>query len=143
MAIAPWEIGHLPAVKEQREAGWDDVMAKLDDRCRTWWPKFLAEYDALVESVLGEGVKLGAWHLQLIGIRQSCQRHGAGRALLEAVEAVAREEKVPSCLETTAGGTGEKIYEAFGYTMQGAGPVTWTNGKQVQFKVFIKHTEKE
>ncbi|KAH9945102.1 uncharacterized protein BXZ73DRAFT_73306 [Epithele typhae] len=128
---------------KQREAGWNELMAKLDDTCRDWWPKFLAEYDVLVESVLGAGVKLGAWHLQLIGIKQSCQKKGAGKALLDAVEAGARKEKVPTCLETMAGGGAAKMYEAVGYTMQGSGPITWVNGAQLPFGVFIKHTEKE
>ncbi|KAH9945096.1 uncharacterized protein BXZ73DRAFT_96077 [Epithele typhae] len=84
--------------------------------------QFLAEYGAFVESVLDGGVKLGAWDLQLIGIKRSCHKKGAGKALLEAVEAG---------LETMAGGAAVKMYEAVGYTMQGTGSITWVNGAQL------------
>ena len=45
--------------------------------------QFLNEYDELVEKLMGPGVKLGSWHLQLIGVKRSCHNKGAGTALLK------------------------------------------------------------
>lgn len=51
----------------------------------------LKAYNGLDKDILGPDVKRGSYHLQLIGVKRSCQKKGVGKALL-----MAGEEKVSS-----------------------------------------------
>ena len=85
-------------------------MEKLSPECREWWDivraflarisfepyslgaltaiptQFLSQYDDLVERSHGPGVKLGGYHLQVIGTLPEHQKKGVGRALIQYVE---------------------------------------------------------
>jgi hypothetical protein len=49
----------------------------------------------MTTAALGEGSKLAAWHLQLLGVRAEYQNKGVGLSLLKAMEL-----KVSVCLST-------------------------------------------
>ena len=57
----------------------------------------LEAYNGLDKYILGPGVKRGSYHLQLIGVKRSCQKKGVGKALLKA-----GEEKVGSMCAAVA-----------------------------------------
>ena len=80
-------------------------MARLDETSSKWWAQvcasipraaevvdvsqlrqFLVEYNAIAEKYLGPGVKLGAWHLQIIGVKRACHKRGVGTALITFAE---------------------------------------------------------
>ncbi|EJD46584.1 hypothetical protein AURDEDRAFT_164409 [Auricularia subglabra TFB-10046 SS5] len=100
------------ATPEQRQVGWDDLYAQLDGT------KQQCAYDDLTNEAFGEGVKLGGYHLQVIGVIASAQRQGVGRALFKAVEEKARARAVCTCLETV-GDYAVPIYRSLGYEVKG------------------------
>ncbi|KAI0636031.1 hypothetical protein C8Q77DRAFT_1216522 [Trametes polyzona] len=126
----------------QRNAGWNQLMDRLEPKYREWWSTFLAQYDALVERSLGPGVKIGAYHLQLIGVAPDHQKKGIATALTTYAESKAHAVKVPSVLET-AGPTNVAVYKALQYEVAGSGPIQAPPPSEGTFEmfVFIKHTE--
>ncbi|KAI0649020.1 acyl-CoA N-acyltransferase [Trametes meyenii] len=126
----------------QRKAGWDQFMAKLAPQYRDWWARFLKQYDILVEQSLGPGVKLGGYHLQLIGVSPDHQRKGVATALMKYAETKAHAVHVPSVLETV-GATNVEIYKSLGYEIGGSGPIDAPPPSTGSFEmfVFIKNTE--
>ncbi|KAI0671831.1 hypothetical protein C8Q78DRAFT_1128996 [Trametes maxima] len=126
----------------QRNAGWNQFMAKLAPQYRDWWTRFLKQYDILVEQSLGPGVKLGGYHLQLIGVSPDHQRKGVATALTKYAETKAHTVRVPSVLETV-GATNVEIYQSLGYEVGGSGPIDVPPPSTDSFEmfVFIKHTE--
>ncbi|KAI0326404.1 hypothetical protein GY45DRAFT_1373959 [Cubamyces sp. BRFM 1775] len=128
----------------QREAGWNQLMVMLPGQYRDWWANFLDEYDALVEKALGPGVKLGSYHLQLIGVAPEHQRKGVATALTKYAGAKAHAMRVPIVLETV-GSTNVTIYKAMKFEVGGSGPLTAPPPAQGSFEmfVFIKHTEND
>ncbi|KAI0749656.1 hypothetical protein C8Q80DRAFT_1163263 [Daedaleopsis nitida] len=128
----------------QREAGWNQIMEKLSPECRDWWPLFLGQYDELVEKSHGAGVKLGSYHLQVIGTVPEHQKKGAGAALIKFAEDKAHSVKAPTALETI-GDTNVKIYKSLKFEVAGSGPIKAPPpypGNMEMF-VFIMHTEKD
>lgn len=113
----------------QREAGWNQIMEKLSPECREWWDlvrafpscisfrhpcshgaltaiptQFLSQYDELVERSHGPGVKLGGYHLQVIGTVPEHQKKGVGKALIQYVENKVRNAYgTESCAKMTIG----------------------------------------
>ncbi|KAH9849859.1 hypothetical protein C2E23DRAFT_887840 [Lenzites betulinus] len=131
------------ATEAQRKQGWDDIMNGLDPKYSGWWDTFLTTYDILVEKSLGPGVKLGGYHLQLIGVSPEHQKKGVAKALTDFAEAKAT--RVPSVLETV-GATNVTIYKALKYEVAGSGPIQSPppyDHKSFTMFVFIKHTEDE
>ncbi|KAI0326405.1 hypothetical protein GY45DRAFT_1373960 [Cubamyces sp. BRFM 1775] len=129
----------------QRNAGWNQLMERLPDQYRDWWSKFLADYDTLVEKSLGGAeVKLGGYHLQLIGVAPEHQRKGVATALIKHAEAKAHTKRVPTLLETV-GPTNVAIYKALKFEVAGSGPLAAPPPAQGSFEmfVFIKHTESD
>ena len=53
--------------------------------------QFLGQYDELVERSHGTGVKLGGYHLQVIGTLPEHQKKGVGTALMQYVEKKVRD----------------------------------------------------
>ncbi|KAJ7486851.1 hypothetical protein FB451DRAFT_1168234 [Mycena latifolia] len=105
---------------EQRAAGWDQLTAKLSEKCRSWWPDFLGYlYDDFVENTLGPGVMLGAYHLQVLGIHPDYQRQGIARKMLEIVEEQARANNAICVLETVLEQWAKVVYKALGYEIKG------------------------
>lgn len=47
--------------------------------------QFLPKYENHTTASLGEGFKLAAWHLQMIGVKPELQRRGVGSELIDAV----------------------------------------------------------
>ncbi|RPD60188.1 hypothetical protein L226DRAFT_535116 [Lentinus tigrinus ALCF2SS1-7] len=128
----------------QREAGWNQIMEKLSPECREWWDIFLSQYDALVERSQGAGVKLGGYHLQVIGTSPEHQKKGVGRALIDYVEKKAHAIKVPTCLETV-GETNLAIYKSMNFEVAGSGPIKAPPPYpgDMEMYVFVKHTERD
>ncbi|EIW57678.1 uncharacterized protein TRAVEDRAFT_65412 [Trametes versicolor FP-101664 SS1] len=129
----------------QHKAGWDQVMERLPAEYREWWDTFLVDYDALVEKSLGPGVKVGSYHLQLLGTAPDHQRKGVAKALTQYGDAKARAAGVSSVLETV-GPTNVSIYKALGYEVAGSGPIKVpppAAGGSFEMSVIIKHTEVE
>ncbi|KAJ7486859.1 hypothetical protein FB451DRAFT_1228202 [Mycena latifolia] len=105
---------------EQRAAGWDPLMAKLSEKCRSWWIYFLELlYDKFVEDALGPGVMLGAYHLQLIGIHPDYQRQGIATTMMGMVEQQARANNTICMLETPVEQRAKVVYKALGYEIRG------------------------
>ncbi|KAL1949595.1 hypothetical protein VTO73DRAFT_8476 [Trametes versicolor] len=120
----------------QRNAGWNEIMGKLESKYRDWWTTFLNQYDELVEGSLGPGVKLAGYHLQVIGVSPAHQRKGAAGALMSYAQAKARAAKVPTLLETV-GATNVTIYKALGYTQAGSGPIGAPPPYPGTFEMFV------
>nr|VWP01288.1 Putative peptide synthase/polyketide synthase [Ganoderma boninense] len=78
VGIAVWfGPGHVYLDSDaQRNAGHNQVVKKLPTELQKWWKQFLSEYGTLTDRVLGPGVKLGGYHLQLIGVSPAHQRKG-------------------------------------------------------------------
>ncbi|KAI0831938.1 hypothetical protein BC628DRAFT_1350649 [Trametes gibbosa] len=130
--------------KAQRNAGWDEIMSRLEPQYQDWWETFLATYDELVEKSLGSGVKLGAYHLQLIGVAPKHQKKGVAGALTRYAEAKAHAVHVRSVLETV-GAVNVSIYKALGYGVAGSGPIKSPPPYEGNFEMFVfsKRTDNE
>ncbi|KAJ7609355.1 hypothetical protein DFH06DRAFT_1247246 [Mycena polygramma] len=124
--------------REQRAAGWDQLMAKLSEKCRSWWTYFLRFlYDEFVEGTLGPGVMLGAFHLQLIGIHPDYQRQGIAGCMMSIVEKQAHERGTLCVLETPNEQLAKVVYKALGYTVRGlSDEILDTDGKP-DFRFYV------
>ncbi|RDX57176.1 hypothetical protein OH76DRAFT_1335643 [Lentinus brumalis] len=124
----------------QRNAGWNQLMDKLEPRLCDWWTQFLDEYDDMVERALTQGVKLEAYHLQLIGVLPERHRRGIGRALMQFAKNKAHAMGVPTVLES--GASASELYGGLGYTVAGSGPIhLLSEDSTFDMSAFIKHTE--
>ncbi|KAK7043383.1 N-acetyltransferase domain-containing protein [Favolaschia claudopus] len=109
--------------EDQQEHALKPFMSALGSELETWWiDYFLPAYDAFVDSVLGKGTKLGAWHLQLLGVDPAYHRQGAARLLLETVikRAHAAEPPIPLVVETPAE-VDIEIYTKLGFHLMPTG----------------------
>ncbi|KAL7279268.1 hypothetical protein ACG7TL_007109 [Trametes sanguinea] len=113
----------------QRNAGWNQLMDRLPTQYREWWSTFLKQYDELVDKTVGASVKLGGYHLQLIGVHPDHQKRGVATALMKYAE-----NKV-------------QIYKSLKYEVAGSGPISvpppGPADATFDMFVFIKHTEAE
>ncbi|KAF8503008.1 hypothetical protein JB92DRAFT_2816213 [Gautieria morchelliformis] len=105
---------------DQGEAGFNALLASFSSGLRTWWMEyFLPKYTAMATEALGEGSKLAAWHLQVLGVRPEYQNKGVAVSLLKAVELnQAFPQGIPTCLEAAT----EKnvaMYQHCGYQLKG------------------------
>ncbi|KAM5531780.1 hypothetical protein V8D89_014550 [Ganoderma adspersum] len=125
-------------------AGHNQVIEKLPMELQKWWTEFLDKYSKLTDRVLGPGVKLGGYHLQLIGVSPSHQQKGVASALMKYAEMKAHAAHV-LCTVETVGKTNTNIHKAMGYLVAGTGPLAATPPSTGTFEmvVFIKHTESE
>lgn len=116
-------------------------------------------------------MKLGTYHLQLLGTHPAHQRKGVATALTKFAEdkvslpaplpltplsaisrawnvltawfLKARAARAPTTLETV-GDLNFSIYKKMDYEVAGSGPISaWAPGASFTMFVFIKHTEKE
>ncbi|EIN10130.1 hypothetical protein PUNSTDRAFT_43151 [Punctularia strigosozonata HHB-11173 SS5] len=72
---------------EQQAQGFLDFLATLPPKIVAWWTeKFLPEYAAVTDAIIGPGVKTGAWSMNSLGVAFDYRRRGVGRALIEAGE---------------------------------------------------------
>ncbi|GJJ06894.1 hypothetical protein Clacol_001090 [Clathrus columnatus] len=75
---------HTP---EQGEAGFNALLGSFPEGLLNWWVQyFLPKYETFTTGALGEGTKLGAWHLQQIGVLPEYHGKGIAKALIKAVE---------------------------------------------------------
>jgi len=110
------------ATEAQKQAGWYQLMDKLQKPYRDWWDYFLAIYDEYTSDVFGPGVKLAGYHLQLFGVHPNHQRKGYGTAMIQLVEAKAKAVGVCTCLET-AGTSAVPVYRSLGFEVKDPIPV--------------------
>ncbi|KZT28831.1 acyl-CoA N-acyltransferase [Neolentinus lepideus HHB14362 ss-1] len=104
---------------DQGEAGYNALLASFPPELMKWWMEyFLPKYNAQTTSALGEGVKLGAWHLQMFGVLPECQGKGVGSSLMTVMESKAFAEGKTLCLETDSEHN-VKMYEHWGYALKG------------------------
>jgi GNAT superfamily N-acetyltransferase len=105
-----------------------------------WWRPLLTEVAAGRVLVLGawvEGALVGTVQLHpsampngrfraevaKLLVHRSARRKGVGRALMDAVEALARERgRTTLVLDTQTGGDAERLYRALGWTVAGVIP---------------------
>lgn len=120
-------VGFLPPVSETEALTyWTDVLAELDT------PKRI-----LIVAQDDDGSVLGSVQLELaqrtngrhraevqkMMVHNRARRQGVGRALMDAVEAAARDRgRALLVLDTRAGDAGEALYRAHGYTEAGRIP---------------------
>lgn len=99
--------------EKQKQAGWYDLMGRLNQECKDWWDyvrilrqplyviltnpisimlvcKFLREYGEYTTRVFGPGTKLDGYHLQVFGVASRFQKKGLGAKLIDTVEALVR-----------------------------------------------------
>ncbi|KAJ6454415.1 hypothetical protein C8R45DRAFT_915340 [Mycena sanguinolenta] len=90
---------------EQRQHALEPFMASLNKELRDWWlTVLLPKYDSFVTSVLGEGTKLAAWHLQALAVDPAYHRKGVGKLLVNTIVEkyrVGQAHPPALCLETT------------------------------------------
>lgn len=106
------------ATPEQRSIGWDEIYVRLDAEKQAWWDYFLREYDGMSATSLGEGVKPGGYHLQVIGVLRERRKQGVARSLFKVIEEKAKQRSVCTCLETIGNGA-VPVYRALGYEVKG------------------------
>ncbi|EIN10134.1 hypothetical protein PUNSTDRAFT_132241 [Punctularia strigosozonata HHB-11173 SS5] len=114
---------------EQQAQGFLDFLSTLPSDIVTWWmEKFLPEYAAITDTIIGPGVKTSAWSINSLGVAQDFRGRGIGRALIEAGEILARADKVPMFGETEHI-ENLRMFEHLGYELigqqrlTGGGPV--------------------
>ncbi|KAK7062908.1 hypothetical protein VNI00_000406 [Paramarasmius palmivorus] len=115
--------------EEQRQAGWNQLMERLDDSTRKWF------IDVALESSLhnipdlyyGQGGQEAAYHLQLFAVLPTCQKKGYGKALMRHVEDKAKSEGADVVLQAI-GDRNVPMYKAFGYELVGVGPFVMPEG---------------
>ncbi|KAH8809648.1 hypothetical protein DL96DRAFT_1628705 [Flagelloscypha sp. PMI_526] len=104
-----------------KRCGWNVFLSKLSDNSRNWWPYLLERYDKGVDAILGKGVRLNSWHLQILGVHPDYQRNGVATKLCEYIEGKAREQGVLSVLEAPDPEKSKHIYqEKMHYEWKGA-----------------------
>ncbi|KAF8486507.1 hypothetical protein JB92DRAFT_3024362 [Gautieria morchelliformis] len=104
---------------EQGEAGFNALMASFSPDLMKWWTEyFLPKYEVQTTTALGEGTKLAAWHLQIIGVLPEHQGKGIGGALVRTVESKALPNGVACCLEAVNDAI-VPIYAHWGYVDKG------------------------
>ncbi|KAG8738714.1 hypothetical protein FRC11_001192, partial [Ceratobasidium sp. 423] len=90
---------------------WASFMDSLDPQTRQWWKDVLLPgFEDLTNEGLGEGIKKGLLHLQLLGVHPDFHRRGLGKALSDPTG-------VASCIET-AKATNVLFYGSLGYEVK-------------------------
>ncbi len=120
-------IGFLPPLgADEAGAYWDTVRGALDDGSRVLLGSWGAG-DLLVGSVqLDLATRANGRHraevIRLM-VHRAARRHGIGRALMQAVEAEARQRGLSTLvLDTRQGDPSESLYRQLGWTFVGAVP---------------------
>ncbi|KAJ6508440.1 hypothetical protein C8R45DRAFT_967433 [Mycena sanguinolenta] len=105
---------------EQRQHALEPFMASLDKELRDWWLAILLpKYDSFVTSVLGEGTKLAAWHLQTLGVDPAYHRQGVGKLLVNTIVEKYRAGQAhpPALCVEAATETNLKVYANLGFRL--------------------------
>ncbi|KAJ7661933.1 hypothetical protein DFH06DRAFT_1325259 [Mycena polygramma] len=86
--------------EEQQKHSLGPLMASFDKELQNWWvADFLPKYDTFLASVIGEGTKHAAWHLQTLAVDPAFQRQGAGTCLVKTVAEKAALSGTQLCVE--------------------------------------------
>ncbi|KAG8714434.1 hypothetical protein FRC11_008474 [Ceratobasidium sp. 423] len=99
---------------------WASFMDSLDPQTRQWWKDVLLPgFEDLTNEGLGEGIKKGLLHLQLLGVHPDFHRRGLGKALNENLHSFMQSDPtgVASCIET-AKATNVLFYGSLGYEVK-------------------------
>ncbi|KAH8830558.1 hypothetical protein DL96DRAFT_952737 [Flagelloscypha sp. PMI_526] len=122
---------------------WTEVQQTIPVKCSDWWKVFYVAYDAFCDGILGAGQKRANYHLQLLAVHPEHQRKGIARALLEPVEAKARESKKLCLVETRTPLNAEKVYPSYGYAIEGTPIVLpeFVEGTSTPFFLLVKGRE--
>ncbi|EKM59000.1 uncharacterized protein PHACADRAFT_191302 [Phanerochaete carnosa HHB-10118-sp] len=123
---------------EQRQMGWDDIMARIPAENIQWWDTYFATLDEISGRVLGAGIKRDAYQLYVLGTHPEYQRKGVATALQKEVEAITRERGIALVVETT-GAQNVSVYERLGYRTMGSGKYVRANGQPGELFVFLKN----
>ncbi|KAF8586971.1 hypothetical protein K439DRAFT_1659314 [Ramaria rubella] len=121
----------------QHNAGWDELMQRLDKKYTAWWDYYFATYDAGCEKHFGAGFKLNAHHLQVFGVTPDYRKQGIGSALVREVEDKLKSKHIPMCVETRPGGV--RIYESMGFVVQGSETMQGATGEDFVYCFLAKH----
>ncbi|KAH7340620.1 hypothetical protein B0J17DRAFT_626981 [Rhizoctonia solani] len=93
--VAVWyEPGKQFLDDDEQQGYWVKFLNKLNPETQQWWKEVLT-----VEG-LGEGVKKGILHLQILGVHPDFHRRGVGKALVHYMLAESDPRGVASCVET-------------------------------------------
>lgn len=131
----------------QRQAGWYQLMERLDQKSRDWWKYFNSTYNDAAERVFGDGAKVAAYHLQMFGVIPERQRQGIGSGLINFVEEKAKAINVDLCLETV--GPEDVVtrvidlYGGMGFTLKGTVDVKTFSGVDCKLVFMWKNTTKD
>ncbi|KIM76923.1 hypothetical protein PILCRDRAFT_825929 [Piloderma croceum F 1598] len=131
----------------QRQAGWNQLMERLDQKSQDWWKYFNDLYNDAAEKAFGAGAKVAAYHLQMFGVIPERHRQGIGRALIEFVEAKAKAINVDLCLESL--GPEDLVthmidlYGGMGFTLKGTDDFKACSGMDCKFAFLWKNTTKD
>ncbi|KAI0318450.1 acyl-CoA N-acyltransferase [Amylostereum chailletii] len=102
-SVALWFVPgrDLLDTPDQGEAGFNDLFESFSPELAKWWMEyFLPKYNVDTTKALGEGVKVAAWNLQLIGTVPKYQCKGLASALVKAVSSRAKAEGEMVTVET-------------------------------------------
>jgi len=122
---------------EQRALGFDDFLAKLSPETLAWWKSFLPQYAAVANDAVGSGVKLASWSLNYLAVDPNFRGRGAGRALVEAGEALAKQDGLPVIFQTESD-RNTQLYTYWGYEAVAQQDIDVGQGEKILLKVFRK-----
>ncbi|KAF8744648.1 Acetyltransferase (GNAT) family, partial [Rhizoctonia solani] len=112
---------------------WAHFSNKLDPETRQWWKEvMLPRYSQLTLDGLGEGVKKGLFHLQVLGVHPNFHRRGVGRALIDYMLPQIDAQGIASCVET-ANEANMSFYGSFGFRVKSKKEFPSTHGDFVMW----------
>ncbi|THH30899.1 hypothetical protein EUX98_g3288 [Antrodiella citrinella] len=83
-----------------------------------WWSEFLPRYSAVANAITGPGVKLASWVIHCLAVDPNFRGRGAGRALVESAECLAKKDRLPVIFETESE-RNIQLYQYWGYEILG------------------------
>ncbi|KAF8610379.1 hypothetical protein BDV93DRAFT_517508 [Ceratobasidium sp. AG-I] len=97
---------------------WSGFVGNLSPEIQNWWStELLPRYNKFTVEGLGEGVKKGLLHLQVLAVHPEFQRRGLGAALVNEMVKRTDAKGERSCVET-AKATNLLFYGALGYKVK-------------------------
>ncbi|KAF9463582.1 hypothetical protein BDZ94DRAFT_1308694 [Collybia nuda] len=85
---------------DQQAMALGPLMGLFEPPLQAWWGNFfLPLYNKFTSSALGEGTKLGSWHLQTLGVHPEYQRQNVGKHLVDVVAAKATLNHIDMVVE--------------------------------------------
>ncbi|KAF7309494.1 N-acetyltransferase domain-containing protein [Mycena indigotica] len=132
-AVAIWfppQTDYL-ITEKQRAAGWYELEAKFSPELKSWYSEyFVPRMAAWSTECLGKDTQLNSWRLFILATSPNHQKKGLAGALIEAVEAKAKAEGTPMCLETS-NAPNVAFYINRGFRVRGTINLTGAGGDHV------------